>query len=159
STVSKLAQPGAFTDSLAESLRSGARALLARLGLEIGVLCEKLSNLGFVRDKRLRVVPPETLFRLGAELMNAANDPETGTTLKRASCYRDGLMIALLAARPLRRRNFARVEIGAHLVREVDAYWLRFDNAEPKTGEPIDAPFPDSLVPHLARIMREGWRV
>jgi integrase/recombinase XerD len=108
-----------------------------------------------VRDKRLRVVPSETLFHLGTELMDAANDPETCTPLKRASCYRNGLMIALLAARPLRRRNFARIEIGAHLVREGDAYWLRFDNSETKTGEPIDAPFPDSLVPHLERYLSQ----
>jgi hypothetical protein len=50
-------------------------------------------------------------------------------------------------ARPLRRRNFARIEIGRHLVRQGDAYWLRFDGNETKTGEPIEAPFPDALVP------------
>ena len=58
-------------------------------------------------------------------------------------------------ARPLRRRNFARIEIGRHLVRQGDAYWLRFDGNETKTGEPIEVPFPDALVPQLERYLLE----
>ena len=51
-------------------------------------------------------------------------------------------MITLLAARPFRRRNFACIEIGQHLIREGDTYWIRFDGPETKTGEPIDTPLP-----------------
>ena len=71
----------------------------------------------------------------------------------RASRYRDGLMIALLAARPFRRRNFASIEIGRHLIKRGDGYWLHFDGSETKTGAPIDAPFPPALVPYLERYL------
>jgi integrase/recombinase XerD len=102
-----------------------------------------------VRNKRLRVAPSDTLFAFGIELMTTAGDPESGSSLKRACQYRDGLAIALLAARPLRRRNFAAIEIGRHLVRQGEAYWLRFEGCETKTGEPIEAPLPHALVPRL----------
>ena len=108
-----------------------------------------------VRDKRRRVVPSETLLSYGIELMTNADDPTNGSLLKRACRYRDGLTIALLAARPLRRRNFARIEIGRHLVREDGDYWLRFEGGETKTGEPIETPIPAGLVPHLERYLSE----
>lgn len=110
-----------------------------------------------VRDKRRRIVPSETLLSYGIELMMTADQPASGTQLTRACRYRDGLMIALLAARPLRRRNFARIEIGRHLVRENGNYWLRFEGCETKTGEPIETPVPGGLVPQLERYL-SGYR-
>lgn len=73
----------------------------------------------------------------------------------RACRYRDGLAITLLAARPLRRRNFAAIEIDRHLIREGAFYWLRFEGRETKTGEPIEAPFPQALVPYLVTFLSE----
>ncbi len=105
------------------------------------------------RNKRSRVVPSDRLFAYGLQLMAEADGPSGGTPLQRASRYRDGLMIALLAARPLRRRNFAAIEIGRHLVRYAEAYWLRFEAAETKTREPIEASFPSELTPHLERYL------
>jgi len=108
-----------------------------------------------VRNKRARLEPADGLFALGIELMTAADDPDSGTRLQRACAYRDGLMVALLAARPLRRRNFTAISINRHLIHEGGLYWLRFEGSETKTGEPIDAPFPDSLAPHLERYLWE----
>lgn len=108
-----------------------------------------------VRNKRQRVMPSETLFRYGVELIATADDPGTGSLLKRACRFRDGLMIAVLAARPLRRRNFARIEVGRHLVQVDGAYQLRFEGRETKTGEPIETPFPAALVPQLTRYLAE----
>jgi integrase/recombinase XerD len=108
-----------------------------------------------VHNKRSRVVPAELLCDFGIELMTVAEDAKSGPPLQRACQYRDGLMIALLAARPLRRRNFARIEIGHHLLAEGDTYWIRFDESETKTGEPIDAPFPQALVSFLERYLSE----
>ena len=107
-----------------------------------------------VRDKRLKVVSSESLLAFGVELMSAADDPGTGTSLKRALRYRDGLIIVLLAARPLRRRDFMRIEIGTNLVRQGDVYWIRFANGASKTGMLIDLPVPDALVPRLERSAR-----
>jgi integrase/recombinase XerD len=60
-----------------------------------------------------------------------------------------------MAARPLRRRNFVSIEIGRHLVRQGQGYWLRFDATETKTRVPIDAPFPQALVPYLERYLSQ----
>ncbi len=108
-----------------------------------------------VRNKRVRVVPANALLALGIELITTADDPESGTRLQRACRYRDGLMIALLAARPLRRCNFAAIALNRHLIREGDAYWLRFEGSETKTGEAIEATFPQVLVPRLETYLSE----
>ena len=105
------------------------------------------------KDKRARLVPTDELFSYGLQLMAAADGPADGRAMDRAQRYRDGLMIALLAARPFRRRNFVSIEIGRHLVREVGGYWLHFAACETKTHQPIEAPFPEALVPHLERYL------
>jgi integrase len=102
-----------------------------------------------IRNKRAKVIPSEALSAFGIELMTTAGDSESGSPLKRSCRYRDGLMIALLAVRPLRRRNFARLEVGHNLFRQGDGYWLRFDGSETKTGQPIEAPLPEDLLSQL----------
>ena len=103
------------------------------------------------RDKRARLEPSSELFAYGVEVMEKADGPSGGTPLRRAQDYRDGLIIALLAARPLRRRNFASIEIGRHLVRQGQGYWLRFTGKQTKTRTAIEIPFPMALVPYLER--------
>ena len=61
--------------------------------------------------------------------------------------FQDGLMIALLAARPLRLKNLAAIEIDRHLTREGDTYWLRFDADEVKNRKHIEVPLPEVLTP------------
>jgi integrase/recombinase XerD len=102
-----------------------------------------------VRDTGASIVGANELFHLGLDLM-AESGAEAGiTTWHQAIDYRDGLMIALLAAHPLRRRNFMAIEIGKHLVQRSEELWLQFDRTETKNHEPIEAPVPDCLVPHL----------
>jgi hypothetical protein len=62
-------------------------------------------------------------------------------------------MMCLLAARPLRRRNFAAIEIGRHLVQQGDSFWIRFESNETKTHQPIEVPFPLDLVSSLGRYL------
>jgi integrase/recombinase XerD len=105
------------------------------------------------RNKRPHVVPADALFGFGLELMAAAERSPEITCWRQAIGYRDGLMIALLAARPLRRRNFCALEIGRHLVRRGEGYCLRFDAAETKTRQPLEYPVPAPLVPALERYL------
>jgi site-specific recombinase XerD len=102
-----------------------------------------------VRNKRKRLVSSEQLFSFGLELMAQAESDAGGTPLQRAVRYRDGLMISLLAARPLRRRNFCSIEVGRHLICEGDTYWLRFGADETKNHSPIEAPVPLALTAML----------
>jgi integrase/recombinase XerD len=106
-----------------------------------------------VRNKKMRVVPSYDLWRFGFELMEEAEGPAGGSPLERAGRYRSGLMISLLAARQLRRRNFASIEIGRHLIKEGEHYSLRFEGAETKTGADIDNLIPTALNPYLERYL------
>jgi integrase/recombinase XerD len=99
------------------------------------------------RPKRHRLVPIERLFSLGLDLMARA---EVDTTpLRRFRTYRDGLMIGLLASRPLRLRNLTGLILDGTLVQRGDLWWIQIPAAETKTKSPIELPWPDILVPHL----------
>jgi len=105
------------------------------------------------RDKQARLVPSGQLFAFGVELMDQADGPAGGTTSHRAQYFRDGLLIALLAARPIRRRNLASIEVGVHLLRQGQGYRLRFAAAETKTDKKIEFMLPGALVPYLERYL------
>ena len=88
-------------------------------------------------------------MELGLKFMNDAERGVDRNARKNACLYRDGLQIALLAMRPLRRRNFAELTLHRHLIREGAEWRVRFAASETKTGEPIETSFPSELVPHL----------
>jgi integrase len=90
------------------------------------------------------------LLDLGQQLMDecqaAADQP---ITMVDAIKFRDGLMIALFAFVPLRRKNLAAMQIGRHLVQQGDDYFLVFPSSETKTGAPIDFAIPALLDPYM----------
>jgi integrase/recombinase XerD len=104
------------------------------------------------RPKRPRLVPSSRLIRFGMELTRRAERPSGGTPLQRVQ-FRDGLSIALLAARSLRQRNITAIEIARHLIRRGNGFWLCFGASETKTGEPIEVPVPSELVVPLERYL------
>ena len=112
-----------------------------------------------VRDKRGRLRSAHDLLALGRQLMRtAATDPcPARQRRERARLYRDGLMIALLALRPLRLANLVQLELGRELVRRGGAWWLELQGTDTKTGEPLELPFPDDLVPALEAYLTT-WR-
>lgn len=67
--------------------------------------------------------------------------------------FADGLMMSMLAAKPIRMRNLHALEIGKHLVRDGDIYSLRFGGHETKTGQTIRAELPADLTPWI-----DEWR-
>ena len=89
--------------------------------------------------------------------MAQADDPASGPPAERAAAYRDGLMIALLAQRPMRARNLTSILCGRHLVRRGTEWWLVFSAGEVKTGrktgQGLEFPFPADLVPGLQRYL------
>jgi integrase len=76
--------------------------------------------------------------------------PDTPISMDDAIRYRDGLMIALAAFIPIRRKNLAALEIGLHLVREGDGWSVVVSGKETKTGKSLDYPVPELLEPYLA---------
>lgn len=106
------------------------------------------------RSKRHRVVPTQDLLSLGLRTMHDA--AASGVVPWRAACrYRDGLMVALLAVRPLRLRNFAAIEIGRHLTREGGHDVLRFAPAETKSRRELVFAIPDALAAPLERYVSQ----
>jgi integrase/recombinase XerD len=99
------------------------------------------------RPKRHRLVHVERLLNLGLDLMATAEN-ET-TTLRRFKAYRDGLIIALLASRPLRLRNLAGLILDHTLLQRGEGWWIQIPAAETKTNDAIEVPWPEMLVPHL----------
>ena len=64
--------------------------------------------------------------------------------------FRDGLIIALLATRPLRLKNLTGLALERSLVRRGEGWWIMIPPEETKTHEPIEAPWPEALNTALA---------
>jgi integrase/recombinase XerD len=107
------------------------------------------------RAKRGRLVGAADLLSLGVRLME--NAPALSTDRLRAMQFRDGLIIAVLAARPLRLRNLAGLELERTLVPRGDAWWIDIPPEETKTREPIEVPWPEALTAPLATYL-DGYR-
>ena len=102
-----------------------------------------------VRNKRERLRSPSELVDLGHQLMQRAETEEFGQARHRAALFRDGLLIAFLAHRPIRRRNLASIVIGEHLRRCGTAWSVSFPGEETKSGQPLAFKFPETLLPAL----------
>jgi len=97
------------------------------------------------RDKRSRLAMTDELVALGMQLMASA---ETEPTPRLAGmAFRDGLVIALLALRPLRRKNLAELVIDLTLCRLGNDWVIRPKSM--KTRTPIECLWPEVLVPAL----------
>ncbi|MGA8901912.1 hypothetical protein [Bradyrhizobium sp.] len=89
--------------------------------------------------KKYHLVTSETLYALGIELMDRAMmSGITGMSRRNQTAYRDGLIIALLALVPLRRRTLAVLQIGKHLVRFGKAWTLDIPAEDIKTKRPLE---------------------
>jgi integrase len=105
--------------------------------------------------KRLRLQDSRDLFVLGIRLMAEGDNPvgDSYCRTRWSTRYRDGLIIALLAARPLRRRNFAGLVLGRHMRLIHDRWWICIPAEETKTRMTIEVPFPEALVDNLERYL------
>lgn len=111
------------------------------------------------RDKRSAIQHTLDLYLFGKQVMDSADQrrDKRSRGIAAALRYQAGLIIALLAARPLRIRNFQAITVGKSLRWDGARYWLTFGPDETKTGRPIDEPVPDDLIPYLERFLNL-WR-
>jgi integrase len=103
-------------------------------------------------DARTRpIITSVQLLALGQQLMDESQPP-LGTPIGRMDAlrYRDGLIIAFLAFVPIRRKNLTALEIGRHLIREGDRWFVIIPREDAKTGTAIEFPIPDLLESYLA---------
>jgi site-specific recombinase XerD len=99
------------------------------------------------RPKLARLVPAGELFELGVDLMIGAG--RRNTAVQRAMTFRDGLIIALLAARPLRIRNLTSLVLDHTLVSRGTQWWIEFSAVDTKNEEVIEQPWPEALTAPL----------
>jgi integrase len=71
--------------------------------------------------------------------------------VRRAMFYRDGLMIALLASRPIRRKNLVRLEIGRQIVKTGNVWTLNIPARETKNRQRVEMNLPIELCPAMDR--------
>jgi integrase/recombinase XerD len=114
------------------------------------------------RGKQTRIVPVHQLVQLGLDLTVRAGeildrhkeiDLPPQRLVAAARDYRDGLMIALLASRPLRSKNMLQIEIGGHLRRSATRATLSFLASETKDKRAYATVWPTQLLPELDRYL------
>jgi len=86
--------------------------------------------------------------------MEKAETALTGSAFFRALLYRDGLIIALLAADPLRLANITALEIGRTLMRDGTTWSLNIPAEETKARRLHLAVLPDWSAPRIDRYVQ-----
>jgi integrase/recombinase XerD len=87
------------------------------------------------------------------KLMNRAS--AEATPAEQARSYRDGLLIALLASVPLRRRTLAGLRIDRNVCAVGTGYVLAVAHAETKSGRPLEYPLPKRLAPYVTHYLEQ----
>jgi integrase/recombinase XerD len=155
----------AYVDSLI-GLKNSSATILARLQ-ELGEVAKVMGPSGnwhFIsaiaskirahhkpaQDKaNLRL--SDELLDIGLRLIDQATKKKG---LSAAMLHRDGLMIALLALVPLRRRNIAGLRLGQNLIDVRHAWLITLNERETKTHAALEIMWPGELVNPLATYLR-----
>jgi integrase len=98
------------------------------------------------KPEKHHLVTSERLYKLGMVLMDdalACGKPATSWRIQTA--FRDGLIIALLALIPLRRRTLSALRIGKHLVKSGNEWSLEIPAEDLKSKRPLDYPVSGKL--------------
>ena len=119
---------------------------LAEMGKDLALVAQP-------RSKFDRLVLPEVLIEAGLTLIHEAEHSQTMTELARASQVRNGLMVALLGFRPIRRKNFAALEIGRSFVKIHGKWWIVLSAAETKEKRADERRVDELLIPLIDRYL------
>ena len=123
------------------------RRIVARLDAEAGPIKLKLPL----------IRPTGELVDAGIRLMEEAEVMHSSTLRMPAVHYRQGFKLSLIAARPLRARNFTALTLGRHLYPAGEEWIINIAGSETKNGREYEVPFPAMLVPYLDRYL-DHWR-
>jgi integrase len=89
----------------------------------------------------------------GLTLIHAAEHSRNLTKLAQARQVRDGLMMALLALCPIRRKNFAALEIGRSFVDIRGTWWIVLSASQTKEKRADERPINGLLTPVIDRYL------
>ncbi len=142
----------------------GAAAALGHLALALRAIAPGYdsSNLRTIQnsiqrrakpsDKRAKLVSSERLVQLGSELM--ASSIFIGE-VRDLRAYRDGLLIAFLASRPMRVGNLAGLRVDRHVEVHGDKILLRIPPEETKNRQFLECWMPRELVAGFDRYLAD----
>jgi integrase len=89
------------------------------------------------KPKSHRIVNPDRIVSAGLNLMKEAEAASHLHPKRRASLFRNGLMIALLACIPIRLKNFSALSIG-QTIRKIGPHWCVTLPARSTKGKRVD---------------------
>jgi site-specific recombinase XerD len=139
-------------------LRRAARYMLPGLDLDwLNEIAKDLALVAHPRSKLDRLVLPERLIEAGLTLIGEAENSRTITKLAQATQVRNGLMLAMLGFHPIRRKNFAALEIGRSFVKIRGRWWILLSAAETKEKRADERRINMLLVPFIDRY-RDQYR-
>ena len=138
-------------------LRRAAQLLSPQTDFRWLVEIEKdLEILQEPRSKLNRFVYTEQLIKAGLTLILEGKDL-IKPRVKRARAIRNGLMLALLAANPTRRKNFASLEIGKTFRKIEGQWWISISARATKAKQrPEERPVATWLTPYIELYLEEA---
>lgn len=105
------------------------------------------------KEKLPRLKSSDQLINCGLSLMNEAETNEQLSPYKRALMFRDGLMIASLAYRPMRAQNFVNIKLQENLLLIGNCWHIKFCAKETKNKKHFEAEYPINLNDHLDKYL------
>jgi integrase len=121
---------------------------LAEIGKDLALVARP-------RSKFDRLVLIEVLAAAGMKLIDEAEHSPNLTKVDRACRVRNGLMVALLAFCPIRRKNFAGLEIGRSFVKIRGKWWIVLAATETKEKRADERPVDQLLTPAIERYLSQ----
>jgi site-specific recombinase XerD len=135
-------------------LRRIARYMAPRLDLYwLNELAKDLALVAYPRSKSDRLILPERLIEAGLALIQEAENSQTMTKLAQATQVRNGLMVAMLGFQPIRRKNFAALEIGRSFAKIRGRWWIVLSAAETKEKRADERRVNKLLIPFIDRYL------
>jgi integrase len=114
----------------------------------------RLASRAKPEDRFDRLVPAWHTLDLGIEIMEeAARLPSAAK--RRELCYRDGLIIALISAWPVRRRSIAALTVTRHLEFDAAGMNILLYSEDTKSKRAESFRVPEKLLPYLLRYLNE----
>jgi len=104
--------------------------------------------------KQGRILSSRVLLEAGLRLAGPVADA-VGNQLQRAEAQRNGTMVAVLAAMPIRRRAFAELTLGTSLIEQGGRLVIVLDEDLTKIGQPWEAAVPDVVADALRHYIGE----
>lgn len=124
-------------------------AWLKRLNVRLGREAE------LAADRSLPPILADEVLKTACQALTRFMEEPGTLSAREATQYRDWLMVAMLTLVPLRRRNFATLCLGKHLILRNGAWLIDVPAAETKTSRPYRAPLHPMIVPYLEHYLAE----